>query len=251
MGAKFAKWRAVIDINERDVSAAFGIRENASVLARYTAICQELDIVCRSWNRKSLWMVPNGWCPMDGAQWMVPNGWCPMDGAQWMVPNGWCPMDGAQWMVPTTSNAAKLSRPGFSMQFSPSLMPAVNVTRLFAPKRTAQSVPHEIPAGEDEKIPAPSPDFSTVRWDSTRRRLRSPRARSRRSRSLCRPQVRKGLPRRYAQNCFEPLGVLNAPVGIDGQRIQVRAVMSFRDRIRAGGGCRRTERPDHRKTAGA
>jgi fructose-bisphosphate aldolase class I len=45
MGAAFAKWRAVIEINERDVPTTFGIRANAQVLARYAAICQELDIV--------------------------------------------------------------------------------------------------------------------------------------------------------------------------------------------------------------
>ena len=45
MGAKFAKWRAVIEINERDVPTAFGIRANAHVLAHYAALCQELDIV--------------------------------------------------------------------------------------------------------------------------------------------------------------------------------------------------------------
>lgn len=45
MGAKFAKWRAVININERDVPTSFGIRANAHVLARYAALCQELDIV--------------------------------------------------------------------------------------------------------------------------------------------------------------------------------------------------------------
>ena len=45
MGAEFAKWRAVIEINESDVPTAFGIRANAHVLARYAAICQELDIV--------------------------------------------------------------------------------------------------------------------------------------------------------------------------------------------------------------
>ena len=45
MGAKFAKWRAVIEINERDVPTTFGIRANAHVLARYAALCQELDIV--------------------------------------------------------------------------------------------------------------------------------------------------------------------------------------------------------------
>jgi fructose-bisphosphate aldolase class I len=45
MGAKFAKWRAVIEINGRDVPTAFGIRANAHGLARYAALCQELDIV--------------------------------------------------------------------------------------------------------------------------------------------------------------------------------------------------------------
>lgn len=45
MGAKFAKWRAVIEINERDVPTSFGIRANAHALARYAALCQELDIV--------------------------------------------------------------------------------------------------------------------------------------------------------------------------------------------------------------
>jgi fructose-bisphosphate aldolase class I len=45
MGAKFAKWRAVIDINERDIPTTFGIRANAHTLARYAALCQELDIV--------------------------------------------------------------------------------------------------------------------------------------------------------------------------------------------------------------
>ena len=45
MGAKFAKWRAVIEINDRDVPTAFGIRANAHGLARYAALCQELDIV--------------------------------------------------------------------------------------------------------------------------------------------------------------------------------------------------------------
>ena len=45
MGAKFAKWRAVIEINEHNVPTAFSIRANAHVLARYAALCQELDIV--------------------------------------------------------------------------------------------------------------------------------------------------------------------------------------------------------------
>jgi fructose-bisphosphate aldolase class I len=45
LGAKFAKWRAVIEINERDIPSAFGIRANAHGLARYAALCQELDLV--------------------------------------------------------------------------------------------------------------------------------------------------------------------------------------------------------------
>jgi len=45
MGAKFAKWRAVIEINECDVPTMFGIRANVHALARYAALCQELDIV--------------------------------------------------------------------------------------------------------------------------------------------------------------------------------------------------------------
>lgn len=45
MGAKFAKWRAVIDIDGQRLPSAFGIRANAHALARYAALCQELDIV--------------------------------------------------------------------------------------------------------------------------------------------------------------------------------------------------------------
>jgi fructose-bisphosphate aldolase class I len=45
LGAKFAKWRAVIEINERDIPSAFGIHANAHALARYAALCQEIDIV--------------------------------------------------------------------------------------------------------------------------------------------------------------------------------------------------------------
>jgi fructose-bisphosphate aldolase class I len=45
LGAKFAKWRAVIEINERDIPSTFGIRANAHALARYAALCQEIDIV--------------------------------------------------------------------------------------------------------------------------------------------------------------------------------------------------------------
>ncbi len=45
LGAQFAKWRAVIGIDERDIPSPFGIRANAHALARYAALCQELDIV--------------------------------------------------------------------------------------------------------------------------------------------------------------------------------------------------------------
>ncbi len=45
LGAKFAKWRAVIDIDEHAVPSLFGIRANAHGLARYAALCQEVDIV--------------------------------------------------------------------------------------------------------------------------------------------------------------------------------------------------------------
>jgi fructose-bisphosphate aldolase class I len=45
LGATFAKWRAVINIDEHDFPSRFGIRANAHALARYAAICQELDIV--------------------------------------------------------------------------------------------------------------------------------------------------------------------------------------------------------------
>ncbi len=45
LGAKFAKWRAVIEINETDIPTDFGIRANAHALARYAALCQEADIV--------------------------------------------------------------------------------------------------------------------------------------------------------------------------------------------------------------
>ncbi len=45
LGAKFAKWRAVIDIDEHDIPSQFGIHANAHALARYAALCQEADIV--------------------------------------------------------------------------------------------------------------------------------------------------------------------------------------------------------------
>lgn len=45
LGAKFAKWRAVIEIDEQDIPTEYGIAANAHALARYAALCQELDIV--------------------------------------------------------------------------------------------------------------------------------------------------------------------------------------------------------------
>jgi fructose-bisphosphate aldolase, class I len=44
LGARFAKWRAVIDIGEGKPSYAC-ILANAHALARYAALCQEADIV--------------------------------------------------------------------------------------------------------------------------------------------------------------------------------------------------------------
>jgi fructose-bisphosphate aldolase class I len=45
LGAQFAKWRAVIEIDERDIPSSFGIRANAHALARYAALCQEAGLV--------------------------------------------------------------------------------------------------------------------------------------------------------------------------------------------------------------
>jgi fructose-bisphosphate aldolase, class I len=44
LGAKFAKWRAVIDIDE-DIPTPYGLDVNAHALARYAALCQEERIV--------------------------------------------------------------------------------------------------------------------------------------------------------------------------------------------------------------
>jgi fructose-bisphosphate aldolase, class I len=44
LGARFAKWRAVIDIAD-GIPTPFGIQANAHALARYAALCQENDIV--------------------------------------------------------------------------------------------------------------------------------------------------------------------------------------------------------------
>ncbi|HKX52679.1 MAG TPA: class I fructose-bisphosphate aldolase [Nitrosospira sp.] len=45
LGAKFAKWRAVIEINGLDVPSPHAIRANVHALARYAALCQEADLV--------------------------------------------------------------------------------------------------------------------------------------------------------------------------------------------------------------
>ena len=44
LGARFAKWRAVIDI-AADIPTRFAVQANAHALARYAALCQESDIV--------------------------------------------------------------------------------------------------------------------------------------------------------------------------------------------------------------
>ena len=44
LGARFAKWRAVINIGA-DIPSDFCIRANAQALARYAALCQEANIV--------------------------------------------------------------------------------------------------------------------------------------------------------------------------------------------------------------
>jgi fructose-bisphosphate aldolase, class I len=44
LGARFAKWRAVIDIAQ-DIPTAYAIEANAQALARYAALCQEQQIV--------------------------------------------------------------------------------------------------------------------------------------------------------------------------------------------------------------
>jgi fructose-bisphosphate aldolase class I len=48
MGARFAKWRAVIDIGrrgDRSIPSAYAVHANAHALARYAALCQEQDIL--------------------------------------------------------------------------------------------------------------------------------------------------------------------------------------------------------------
>lgn len=45
LGARFAKWRAVIEIDSLDLPSRFAVRANAHALARYAALCQEADLV--------------------------------------------------------------------------------------------------------------------------------------------------------------------------------------------------------------
>ncbi|WLI90727.1 class I fructose-bisphosphate aldolase [Massilia sp. R2A-15] len=45
LGAQFAKWRAVIDIDERDIPSRYAVQANAHALARYAALCQEAGLV--------------------------------------------------------------------------------------------------------------------------------------------------------------------------------------------------------------
>ena len=45
LGAQFAKWRAVIDVDERDIPSRYAIQANAHALARYAALCQEAGLV--------------------------------------------------------------------------------------------------------------------------------------------------------------------------------------------------------------
>ena len=45
LGAKFAKWRAVIEIDEHKIPSRYGIQANTHALARYAALCQEIGLV--------------------------------------------------------------------------------------------------------------------------------------------------------------------------------------------------------------
>jgi len=45
LGAKFAKWRAVIEIDSHKIPSSYAIQANAHALARYAALCQEVDLV--------------------------------------------------------------------------------------------------------------------------------------------------------------------------------------------------------------
>lgn len=45
LGARFAKWRGVIQIDEHNIPSAYAMHANAHALARYAALCQEVDIV--------------------------------------------------------------------------------------------------------------------------------------------------------------------------------------------------------------
>ena len=51
LGAQFAKWRAVIEIDVRDIPSAYGF---APMLTRWRVMprCARKPAWCRSWNRK-------------------------------------------------------------------------------------------------------------------------------------------------------------------------------------------------------
>lgn len=44
LGARFAKWRAVIEIDEHNLPSSYAVRANAYALARYAALCQEAGL---------------------------------------------------------------------------------------------------------------------------------------------------------------------------------------------------------------
>ena len=45
LGARFAKWRAVIDVKGEDIPSQYAVDVNVHALARYAALCQEANIV--------------------------------------------------------------------------------------------------------------------------------------------------------------------------------------------------------------
>jgi fructose-bisphosphate aldolase class I len=44
LGARFAKWRAVIEVDENNLPSSYAVRANAYALARYAALCQEAGL---------------------------------------------------------------------------------------------------------------------------------------------------------------------------------------------------------------
>jgi fructose-bisphosphate aldolase class I len=60
MGARFAKWRAVIAVGD-GIPSGSCIHANAHALARYAAVCQDARLWFRSSSRKCLWMASIPW----------------------------------------------------------------------------------------------------------------------------------------------------------------------------------------------